>query len=240
MNSKMISNNCNITDTPPRNFEKVDAKDKYVKENNNNNLNLHNKNNNDSQQHNITVRVDPQDFSIYNKNIDYSEYDNSTLSETDATVAPLQRPMNDKVKISPTTTKPTATRITKDNKYSTNSFNKNMDSNEDNDNGEDYVVDKIYIMNGKEHLKNIHNYSKLPEESINDEIPDREKNAEDQLNDESLDEYEDCNEEEKLISNLEDKLPPDHHARRPMNAFLIFCKRHRAIVREKYPNLENR
>lgn len=33
---------------------------------------------------------------------------------------------------------------------------------------------------------------------------------------------------------------PDHHARRPMNAFLIFCKRHRAIVREKHPNLENR
>lgn len=38
----------------------------------------------------------------------------------------------------------------------------------------------------------------------------------------------------------EEKLTPDHHARRPMNAFLIFCKRHRAIVREKYPNLENR
>lgn len=33
---------------------------------------------------------------------------------------------------------------------------------------------------------------------------------------------------------------PDHHARRPMNAFLIFCKKHRPIVREKYPNLENR
>lgn len=38
----------------------------------------------------------------------------------------------------------------------------------------------------------------------------------------------------------EDKPMPDHHARRPMNAFLIFCKRHRAIVRERYPNLENR
>lgn len=37
-----------------------------------------------------------------------------------------------------------------------------------------------------------------------------------------------------------DEKAPDHHARRPMNAFLIFCKRHRAIVREKYPNLENR
>ncbi|CAG9860132.1 unnamed protein product [Phyllotreta striolata] len=33
---------------------------------------------------------------------------------------------------------------------------------------------------------------------------------------------------------------PSHHARRPPNAFLIFCKKHRPIVREKYPNLENR
>lgn len=36
------------------------------------------------------------------------------------------------------------------------------------------------------------------------------------------------------------KTLPDHHARRPMNAFLMFCKRHRAIVKERYPNLENR
>jgi hypothetical protein len=28
--------------------------------------------------------------------------------------------------------------------------------------------------------------------------------------------------------------------RRPMNAFLIFCKRHRSIVREKNPDLDNR
>jgi len=33
---------------------------------------------------------------------------------------------------------------------------------------------------------------------------------------------------------------PAHHARRPMNAFLIFCKRHRAVVRQRYPHLENR
>ncbi|KAG8186610.1 hypothetical protein JTE90_019931 [Oedothorax gibbosus] len=30
------------------------------------------------------------------------------------------------------------------------------------------------------------------------------------------------------------------NVRRPMNAFFIFCKRHRDIVREKYPHLENR
>lgn len=33
---------------------------------------------------------------------------------------------------------------------------------------------------------------------------------------------------------------PAHHARRPMNAFLIFCKRHRSVVRQRYPHLENR
>lgn len=33
---------------------------------------------------------------------------------------------------------------------------------------------------------------------------------------------------------------PSHHARRPMNAFLIFCKKHRPVIRKKYTNLENR
>ena len=28
--------------------------------------------------------------------------------------------------------------------------------------------------------------------------------------------------------------------RRPMNAFLIFCKRHRSMVREKHPDRDNR
>jgi len=37
-----------------------------------------------------------------------------------------------------------------------------------------------------------------------------------------------------------DNIRPEHHARRPMNAFLIFCKRHRGIVKERYKTLENR
>ncbi|EDV47618.1 uncharacterized protein LOC6549952 [Drosophila erecta] len=37
-----------------------------------------------------------------------------------------------------------------------------------------------------------------------------------------------------------DTTRPEHHARRPMNAFLIFCKRHRGIVKERYKTLENR
>lgn len=38
-----------------------------------------------------------------------------------------------------------------------------------------------------------------------------------------------------------DPVDPDKkEVRRPMNAFLIFCKRHRSMVREKNPNLDNR
>lgn len=43
-----------------------------------------------------------------------------------------------------------------------------------------------------------------------------------------------------INSNDSATVKPDHHARRPMNAFLIFCKRHRAIVKERYKTLENR
>ncbi|XP_046430462.1 uncharacterized protein LOC124184611 isoform X1 [Neodiprion fabricii] len=38
----------------------------------------------------------------------------------------------------------------------------------------------------------------------------------------------------------QDQREPAHHARRPMNAFLIFCKRHRGAVRIGFPHLENR
>lgn len=58
------------------------------------------------------------------------------------------------------------------------------------------------------------------------------------------------NESDQIVTNsdsnnksLNDELEasePPHHARRPMNAFLIFCKRHRSVVKNKYPNLENR
>ncbi|CAH1796058.1 unnamed protein product [Owenia fusiformis] len=34
--------------------------------------------------------------------------------------------------------------------------------------------------------------------------------------------------------------PKDTTVRRPMNAFLIFCKRHRSVVRQKHPHLDNR
>ena len=51
---------------------------------------------------------------------------------------------------------------------------------------------------------------------------------------------EDDEEEEEAPKEKEEETSPSHHARRPMNAFLIFCKKHRPIVRERFPNLENR
>lgn len=47
----------------------------------------------------------------------------------------------------------------------------------------------------------------------------------------------------KVYTKLEDHGGgeiPAHHARRPPNGFLLFCKRHRDIVSAKNPNLENR
>ncbi|KAH8339676.1 hypothetical protein KR074_002936, partial [Drosophila pseudoananassae] len=46
--------------------------------------------------------------------------------------------------------------------------------------------------------------------------------------------------QEKHQKEAVEIIQPEHHARRPMNAFLIFCKRHRAIVKERYKTLENR
>ncbi|KFM62559.1 HMG box transcription factor BBX, partial [Stegodyphus mimosarum] len=52
----------------------------------------------------------------------------------------------------------------------------------------------------------------------------------DQDRDNSSENEQDCHDGEDNVSGV----------RRPMNAFFIFCKRHRDIVREKYPHLENR
>ncbi|XP_025266039.1 transcription factor Sox-11 isoform X1 [Camponotus floridanus] len=51
--------------------------------------------------------------------------------------------------------------------------------------------------------------------------------------------YESSNEKLFHIKESRER-EPAHHARRPMNAFLIFCKRHRGSVRSGFPHLENR
>lgn len=91
-----------------------------------------------------------------------------------------------------------------------------------------------------------HNYSKLNHSNldIKSGVTNDSSNEEDQFP-EDADPSGAC-ENESLDIKQDDVSPalnsvtPDHHARRPMNAFLIFCKRHRTIVRDRHPNLENR
>ncbi|XP_019506729.1 PREDICTED: HMG box transcription factor BBX isoform X5 [Hipposideros armiger] len=45
---------------------------------------------------------------------------------------------------------------------------------------------------------------------------------------------------EQDVGETEDDESPEQRARRPMNAFLLFCKRHRSLVRQKHPKLDNR
>ncbi|XP_023559871.1 HMG box transcription factor BBX isoform X2 [Octodon degus] len=42
------------------------------------------------------------------------------------------------------------------------------------------------------------------------------------------------------VGEAEDEESPEQRARRPMNAFLLFCKRHRSLVRQEHPKLDNR
>ncbi|XP_015334040.1 HMG box transcription factor BBX isoform X1 [Marmota marmota marmota] len=45
---------------------------------------------------------------------------------------------------------------------------------------------------------------------------------------------------EQDVGETEDDDSPEQRARRPMNAFLLFCKRHRPLVRQEHPRLDNR
>uniref|UniRef100_A0A4X2L024 HMG box transcription factor BBX n=1 Tax=Vombatus ursinus TaxID=29139 RepID=A0A4X2L024_VOMUR len=42
------------------------------------------------------------------------------------------------------------------------------------------------------------------------------------------------------VDETEDDESSEQRARRPMNAFLLFCKRHRSLVRQEHPRLDNR
>lgn len=85
---------------------------------------------------------------------------------------------------------------------------------------------------------NLHNYSKVPE-SLTMECSDKNNNKK-MTAGAASDQEDEHRDDNNNPSNKVDEKKPEHHIRRPMNAFLIFCKRHRALVREKYPNLENR
>jgi hypothetical protein len=85
---------------------------------------------------------------------------------------------------------------------------------------------------------NLHNYSKVPESMTRECSSDKNNNKNMTVTSDQEDGNRDDN--NNPSNKVVDDKKPEHHIRRPMNAFLIFCKRHRALVREKYPNLENR
>lgn len=105
-------------------------------------------------------------------------------------------------------------------------------------------------------INDIHSYSQLSSvqkiqnnDELHREYSDEEDDEEDDEDDDDVLKIDETVPVTKILDNNCDKIDvkidvkkgtPDHHARRPMNAFLIFCKRHRAIVKDKYPNLENR
>jgi hypothetical protein len=110
------------------------------------------------------------------------------------------------------------------------------------------IANKTLDLNRWEDPINLHNYSKVPE-SLKSECSDKNNNQNIEKCDEegSLDMIQSDHDDDgnrddnnNPSNNKLDEKKPEHHIRRPMNAFLIFCKRHRALVREKYPNLENR
>ncbi|KAG5680478.1 hypothetical protein PVAND_009986 [Polypedilum vanderplanki] len=121
----------------------------------------------------------------------------------------------------------------------------------------------VMMSYGNEYPTNLHNYSKVPEsitmmmieEDVNSDRNNNSNNnnnrsissssgdsrdlATSDADDENIEDTGNRDDNNNASNKIDDK-KPEHHVRRPMNAFLIFCKRHRALVREKYPNLENR
>lgn len=174
--------------------------------------------------HSHTTKKDSQEFSIYRPDVDFSvNYE----------------PVGENV-----------TRLVNDAKEACATTQKG-------ENGRRAVM----TTNGFNHFDptNLHNYSKVPE-SVTLECSDRNNNK-NMASMPGSDQEEKTRDDNNNPSNkVADEIKPEHHVRqseiflefaeshilfnfqvrRPMNAFLIFCKRHRALVREKYPNLENR
>lgn len=95
--------------------------------------------------------------------------------------------------------------------------------------------------NAAREVEAVHNYSKVLSNGTRNVDETEDAYAEDLGNSNDMDTGASSGDSGEITKTADgEKTTPEHHARRPMNAFLIFCKRHRAIVREKYPNLENR
>ena len=109
-------------------------------------------------------------------------------------------------------------------------------SNNNNNNNGDKRDDNITI--GGVNKNNNPTFTLNNNGSNDKQIDDTEENDDDVFEDESTNSKKDKKNaikfEEGSISSLKDKI------RRPMNAFMIFSKRHRPLVHQKHPNQDNR
>ncbi|XP_030767805.1 uncharacterized protein LOC115891486 isoform X2 [Sitophilus oryzae] len=80
---------------------------------------------------------------------------------------------------------------------------------------------------------------KTTDEEINENAAQNLIKADDSFS-ETGDQMEDTTHHAEPSTPDHEETSPSHHARRPPNAFLIFCKKHRPIVRQRYPTTENR
>lgn len=141
--------------------------------------------------------------------------------------------------------------------------NNNVNSNNNNNNNDTIINNQKLKTTLVNDLNDLHNYSKSPDaiDEVNKKkIVSKQEVAPHPpapiaIKEEYFDDDDDDDEDEEEKYHIagsdlpeirgvdvdgDEKMTPDHHARRPMNAFLIFCKRHRSIVRDRHPNLENR
>lgn len=206
-------------------------------------------------------------FSIYNRNIDFYESFTAAkdVSSDDVRIMKQGHEENEKniltiVSNNNNHNKNNNITIINNNTINSSSSNqKHFSNNVNNNNNNNFKSNAISTTSSSttliSDLNNLHNYSKSPNAienkpnnlKIPNQTPQIRKNLENVLIKHQNDhDDKDNNHQEQVLAvkseeygGVDEKLP-DHHARRPMNAFLIFCKRHRSIVRDRHPNLENR
>lgn len=195
------------------------------------------------------TKNDTKEFSIYRPDVDFSINYEPINSQSNCMSSRL---VNDAKEIVATSIAPVTTVAT----LSPTSSATLAQHNGSNDNDVAANGHRAVMTFSNHYPSIVHNYSKVPESMMEMENSDRNNNNNNNDTNNSnssnsrgsttaSEDGEEGNRDDnnnasnKLLLD-DDNKKPEHHVRRPMNAFLIFCKRHRALVREKYPNLENR
>lgn len=186
-------------------------------------------------------------FSIYNKNIDFYEsfktYANSPKEMSSVQSKELLKGGKNSFNTNSLISVESISFNNNNNNGDEKGIKSSVFTNQHhNDNNNSTNNNTSFLLNN---LNDLHNYSKSP-----NEINEPNRNTHSRFIELKLEKpgdiatsNNDNNEIKEYVTDIRDEIDekaPDHHARRPMNAFLIFCKRHRSIVRDRHPNLENR